>query len=154
MRRRIEQRLATGAEIGDPRARLLTNIIGQASPELLARLDAPNTAAAVLVPVIERAGGTHLLLTERAHHLTHHPGQVSFPGGRLEHPGEGVVEAALREASEEVGLDSADVTIVGRLPSLATGTGFRISPVVGFVSAEFSARTSPGSRARWRGSSG
>jgi len=143
VRRRIEQRIATAEGAFDPQARLLANIIGPASPELLARLDAPSAAAAVLVPVIDRAGGEHLLLTARAHHLKHHPGQVSFPGGRLEHPGEGVVDAALREASEEIGLDAGDVRVVGRLPPLATGTGFRISPVVGFVAGAFTARPDP-----------
>lgn len=143
MRRRIEQRLAEAAGTFDPAARLLANIIGPASAELLARLEAPSAAAAVLVPVVERAGGDRLLLTARAHHLKHHPGQVSFPGGRLEHAGEGVVAAALREASEEIGLEAGDVEVVGRLPQLATGTGFRISPVVGFVPGAFVARPDP-----------
>ncbi|TIC83335.1 CoA pyrophosphatase [Nocardioides sp. GY 10127] len=73
-----------------------------------------------------------LLLTERAHDMRSHPGQVSFPGGSLDE-GEGVEEAALREAEEEVGLDPAAVEVVGRLPELwLPPSNFAVTPVVGW----------------------
>ncbi|MCX7167968.1 MAG: CoA pyrophosphatase [Rhodocyclales bacterium] len=90
-------------------------------------------AAAVLVPVIVRQTGATMLLTQRTAHLRDHAGQVSFPGGRSE-AGDASPEAtALREAEEEVGLDSSQVEILGRLPEYRTGTGFVITPVVGLV---------------------
>jgi 8-oxo-dGTP pyrophosphatase MutT (NUDIX family) len=88
--------------------------------------------AAVLVPILVREGRLSVLLTERAAHLKTHAGQVSFPGGRIE-PGETPLEAALREAREEIGLDSAYVRPVGYLPPYFSGTGFRVQPLVALV---------------------
>jgi 8-oxo-dGTP pyrophosphatase MutT (NUDIX family) len=143
VRNLLEQRLAALPPTRDPRARFLANIVGPPSAELLERIGLPTELAAVLVPLVERAGGPALLLTERAAHLKRHAGQISFPGGRIDHPGESVVEAALREAEEEVGLDPRDVTVAGCLPTLMTGTGFTVAPVVGFVSDRFAARPDP-----------
>ncbi len=97
--------------------------------------DAPLIPAAVLVPIIhgERPG---ILLTKRTATLSSHPGQVAFPGGRLE-PGEAAVEAALREAAEEVGLPRDLVEVTGCLPDYATGSGFRITPVIGLLAPGF-----------------
>lgn len=90
-------------------------------------------AAAVLVPIILRETGLTVLLTQRTTHLRDHGGQVSFPGGRSE-PGDSSPEAtALREAEEEVGIESGQVEILGRLPEYRTGTGFAVTPVVGVV---------------------
>ncbi len=95
------------------------------------------TPAAVLVPIVEREGGLTLLFTRRSDHLHHHPGQISFPGGRLD-PGDASPEAAaLREAEEEVGLGSTDVRLLGRLDTYVTRTGFEVVPVVGLVQARF-----------------
>ncbi|MBX3496315.1 MAG: CoA pyrophosphatase [Parvibaculum sp.] len=99
-------------------------------------------AAAVLVPVIEHAHGPHVLLTRRAEHLGTHSGQVAFPGGKID-PGETPAEAALREAEEEVGLARSHVTVAGYLDAYETGTGFRILPVVAFVTPGFSLTISP-----------
>ncbi len=89
--------------------------------------------AAVLIPIIDRAGGLTMLFTRRASHLREHSGQVSFPGGRVA-PGDATPEAtALREAGEEIGLDPARVELLGRLPDYHTRTGFRITPVVGAI---------------------
>ncbi len=93
-------------------------------------------AAAVLVPIIEYEDGPKVLLTRRADHLGSHAGQVAFPGGKIE-AGEGVAEAALREADEEVGLKSEFVEVAGFLDAYETGTGFRIVPVVSFVRPGF-----------------
>jgi 8-oxo-dGTP pyrophosphatase MutT (NUDIX family) len=90
-------------------------------------------AAAVLVPVIVRATGATMLLTQRTAHLRDHAGQVSFPGGRSE-PSDSSAEAtALREAEEEVGIPASQIEILGRLPEYRTGTGFVITPIVGLV---------------------
>ena len=91
------------------------------------------------------AGRTVLVTrpTERAAHLKDHAGQVSLPGGRIT-TGESPAAAALREAHEEVGLAPASVEVIGSLDELLTGTGFTITPVVGFVSdAEFVAVPDP-----------
>lgn len=89
--------------------------------------------AAVLVGLVERADGPFLLLTTRAAHLRVHAGQVSFPGGRMEQGDLDPAAAALREAQEEVGLPPENVRILGGLAPYDTVTGFRIHPVVGWI---------------------
>ena len=95
----------------------------------------PLIAAAVLVPIVH-GPDPGILLTKRTTTLSSHAGQVAFPGGRIE-PGEAAEQAALREALEEVGLPAALVEITGRLPDHVTGTGYRISPVVGLLAPGF-----------------
>ncbi|MGQ2991082.1 MAG: CoA pyrophosphatase [Brevundimonas sp.] len=90
--------------------------------------------AAVLVPLIARPEGVSVLLTRRADTLTKHSGQIAFPGGRLD-SGETAVEAALREAREEVSLDPGLVEVLGLGDAYETGTGFLITPVVGWLNA-------------------
>ena len=92
--------------------------------------------AAVLVGLVERPDQLTVLLTRRADTLSSHTGQVAFPGGRID-PGETVVQAALREAQEEVGLDPRFARPVGLGDPHETGTGYRITPVVAFVSPGF-----------------
>ena len=87
---------------------------------------------AVLMLFGEGEHGGELLLTERAHHMRSHPGQVSFPGGSID-PGETPVEAALREAQEETGLDPAGVDVFGELPELwLPPSNFAVTPVLGW----------------------
>lgn len=93
--------------------------------------------AAVLVPLVVRASGPTVLLTRRTDHLHHHPGQISFPGGRVEEGDEGPVDTALRETEEEIGLDRSRVELLGTLPDYLTGTGFCVTPVVGLVHLPF-----------------
>ena len=93
--------------------------------------------AAVLVPLVEREDGLHVLLTQRATQLRKHAGQISFPGGRMEATDADPKAAALREAHEEIGLDERFVTVVGYLPDHVLLSGFRVTPVVGFVSLGF-----------------
>lgn len=93
--------------------------------------------AAVLVPLIDRAEGLSVLLTQRTAHLSAHAGQIAFPGGRVEDSDADAVAAALRETEEEVGLPRHHVTVIGRLDTYVTGTGFEITPVVGIVHAPF-----------------
>ena len=87
---------------------------------------------AVLMLFGDGPDGGELLLTERAHDMRSHPGQVSFPGGSID-PGETAVEAALREAQEEVGLDPASVEVFGRLPQLwLPPSNFAVTPILGW----------------------
>jgi len=87
---------------------------------------------AVLMLFSEGAEGGELLLTERAHDMRSHPGQVSFPGGAVD-PGENVVDAALREAEEEIGLDPTSVDVFGRLPELwLPPSNFAVTPILGW----------------------
>ncbi|WP_083649670.1 CoA pyrophosphatase [Salaquimonas pukyongi] len=89
--------------------------------------------AAVLIPVVDGGDALSVILTKRTEKLASHSGQVAFPGGKIDAEDGGPVEAALREANEEIGLDSAEVDVLGVMPEYLTGSGFRISPVVGLV---------------------
>lgn len=91
------------------------------------------TAAAVLVPLVNRPQGLQVLLTQRSAHLPDHPGQISFPGGRVEPDDPTLAAAALRETAEEVGLPAAQVVVLGHLSEYETVTGFRVTPVVGWI---------------------
>jgi 8-oxo-dGTP pyrophosphatase MutT (NUDIX family) len=82
-------------------------------------------------------------LTRRTDHLLHHPGQVSFPGGRTEEWDSGPVETALRETEEEIGLRRRHVDIAGYLDPYQTVTGFIVTPVVGFVKPQFQLNPDP-----------
>jgi len=99
--------------------------------------DAVPTQAAVLVGLIERPSGTQVLLTRRNDALRHHGGQVSFPGGRVEAGDGDAIAAALREALEEIGLESRQATPLGYLDPLTTITGFRVLPVVAALDPDF-----------------
>ena len=108
------------------------------------RLELGNKArAAVLIPIVDRPEGPTILLTRRAEALSNHPGQIAFPGGRIE-PGETPEAAALREAAEEVGLVADRVTLLGRSGAYRTVTGFAITPVVGLVAPPFELTLNPG----------
>jgi 8-oxo-dGTP pyrophosphatase MutT (NUDIX family) len=123
--------------------RLLERVIGPPTPELLADLALPRRDAAVLLGLVDRPGGPTVLLTERATHLTQHPGQISLPGGGLKSPVEDPVAAALREAAEEVGLPAAAVEVWGQMPVQLTITGFRVTPVIGWIQSGFVPRPDP-----------
>ena len=93
----------------------------------------PLRPAAVLIALVDRPIGVTLLLTLRSETLLKHSGQVAFPGGRVDEMDDGVVEAALRETREEIGIEPAAIEVLGELPQYRTGTGYLITPVVGLV---------------------
>lgn len=92
----------------------------------------PPVPAAVLVAFV-RDANPYLLLTKRNERLRRHAGQVSFPGGRIDPDDSDAQHAALREAEEEIGLRPGDVNVLGLMGDFITGTGFRITPVLGLV---------------------
>ena len=101
-------------------------------------------AAGVLVPVIATQDGPCIILTKRSSALKHHPGQIAFPGGKVDDTDADAVAAALREAQEEIGLPPSNVEVLGALAGHETVTGFDVLPVLGRVRAEFSATPEPG----------
>lgn len=97
----------------------------------------PLRRAAILCPIVERAHGLSVILTRRADNLRAHPGQISFPGGKIDPEDRSPLDAALREAEEEVGMLPRHVEVSGVLDPYATGTGFLVTPFVGFVDPRF-----------------
>jgi 8-oxo-dGTP pyrophosphatase MutT (NUDIX family) len=135
----------TAAEL---RARLAEIIAGSVAGEVahgddvLEILDTPPVPAAVLVPIIlgPKPG---VLLTKRNAHLNKHGGQVSFPGGRIDATDADAEAAALREAQEEIALDPKRVEVLGRMADYITGTGYRITPVLGLLPPGLELQASP-----------
>ncbi len=91
------------------------------------------TPAGVLVPLVVHPDGITVLLTQRTDHLTHHPGQISFPGGRQDPGDQDSRDAALRETTEEIGLARDQIGIIGRLADYVTATGYHVTPWVGLL---------------------
>jgi 8-oxo-dGTP pyrophosphatase MutT (NUDIX family) len=104
--------------------------------------NSPSLPAAVLVPVVAREEPT-VLLTQRSATLPVHPGQISFPGGKLDAADPDPLATALREASEEIGLDAGFIDPLGYLDTYLSGTGFRIVPVVALISPAFHLQLNP-----------
>ena len=100
-------------------------------------------SAAVLVPIVNRPAGLTLMFTERTAQLHDHAGQISFPGGRVDEGDSDRIATALREAQEETGLNPSRVEIIGRLPDYDIPTGFRVTPVVGWVEPPFELKPDP-----------
>jgi 8-oxo-dGTP pyrophosphatase MutT (NUDIX family) len=94
--------------------------------------------AGVLIALWSGPSGTEMILTKRSSRLKHHPGQIAFPGGKVDPGDDGPVGAALRESWEEVGLPQDRVTVLGTLPQHETVTGFLVTPVLGTISGDFS----------------
>ncbi|MBL4692511.1 MAG: CoA pyrophosphatase, partial [Magnetovibrio sp.] len=101
------------------------------------RPQAPLCPAAVLVGLVHRKDGLHILFTKRADNLEHHPGQICFPGGHIEATDKTPTAAALRETQEEIGLSSDHIQTLGRLDTYITRTGFSITPIVALISPPF-----------------
>ncbi len=102
------------------------------------------TQAAVLVPIVKRPEGASVLLTMRAASLRSHSAQIAFPGGKIDADDATAVDAALREAEEEIGLDRSLVTPLGFLDAYLTGSGYRIVPVVAAVEPDYTLALNPG----------
>ncbi|MEI6858320.1 MAG: CoA pyrophosphatase [Shewanella sp.] len=100
--------------------------------------------AAVLIALIQKEHELHVLLTRRSTHLRSHPGQVSFPGGKVEQTDASFIETALREAAEEIALYPGNVDVIGQYPAMKTFTGFIITPVIGIVKDPFTPQLDPG----------
>lgn len=114
------------------------------NPDFKKPTDGVLRPAGVLAPVIIRDGVAELILTKRSSALKHHPGQIAFPGGKLDENDDDIVAAALREAHEEIGLPPNLVDVLGTLPTHETVTGFQVTPVIGFVREEFVITAEPG----------
>jgi len=91
------------------------------------------TSSAVLVPIVKKPAGMELLFTKRTDTMEHHKGQISFPGGAADETDTSLADTALRESSEEIGLDRSAVSILGMMDDLQTPSGFIVTPVVGFI---------------------
>ena len=114
------------------------------NPGIRPSADKPLRPAAVLVPVWLRPKGAALILTKRSSRLKHHPGQIAFPGGKVDATDASPEAAALRESQEEIGLDPSRVTILGTLPVHETVTGFAVIPFVGLIRGPFDPRPEAG----------
>lgn len=101
-------------------------------------------AAGVLVAIELLDDVPHVILTKRASHLKHHPGQIAFPGGKQDEGDPDVMAAALREAWEEIALPPENVEVLGLLPAHETVTSFLVTPVIGLVRAPFVDRPEEG----------
>lgn len=95
------------------------------------------TEAAVMLPLVHRESAVYVLFTQRTAHLADHAGQISFPGGRVEPEDRDREATALRETEEEIGLPRDRIDVLGRLPLYEVPSGFRITPVVGWIEAPF-----------------
>jgi 8-oxo-dGTP pyrophosphatase MutT (NUDIX family) len=137
LRRLIEQKLQDSRPPVDASVAWPAGLTGDSDAALRQYFPAAPVAAAVLVPIVERTAGLTVLLTQRSSQLRHHAGQISFPGGRVETSDGGPLQAALREAEEEIGLSREHVQVVGYLQSQLVLSGFWVTPVVGFVRPGF-----------------
>lgn len=99
--------------------------------------------AAVLIPIQERQDGDYLVLTKRADDLPTHKGQIAFPGGRVAAGDADLIETALRESHEEIGIEPAQVRILGRLDEFTAGYGIVVTPVIGLIPAYYEFRLDP-----------
>ncbi len=100
--------------------------------------------AGVLMPIVMAASGPRIILTKRSSALKHHPGQIAFPGGKVDESDDGVIAAALREADEEIGLSPRSVRVLGSLAPHETVTSFHVTPVVAMVEQPFQPVPEPG----------
>jgi len=101
-------------------------------------------AAAVLIPIVHHEGRYAVVLTQRTEHLSSHPGQVSFPGGRTDEGDASSVHTALRESEEEIGLPPHTVTVLGALGQLLMPSGYCVTPIVGLIADDTPLTPSPG----------
>lgn len=99
----------------------------------LSSITRPIKEAAVLITLVEIDQQLEVILTRRAAHLKHHPGQISFPGGKVEPQDKNIVSTALRESEEEIGLMPQQVEVIGKLNDYNTVSGFKVTPVIAML---------------------
>jgi len=136
-RQLIEERLRGTQPGGDPVKALIAGLEPGQAEELRKLLPAEFSRAAVLVPIVDRPEGLSVLLTQRASHLKNHPGQISFPGGRVEAADSSPWETALRETEEEIGLGREHLSLAGYLADHFVISGYLVTPAVAFVRTGF-----------------
>jgi len=136
-REHVERRLRGSAPGGDPLDTWIAGLTPEQAKALRQQLPVEFKRAAVMVPLVERPEGLSVLLTQRASHLKNHPGQISFPGGRMEPHDAGPWEAAVRETREEIGLAADFASLAGYLHDHAVLTGYLITPAVALVRPGF-----------------
>ena len=102
----------------------------------------PFSHAAVLVPLFQKEGDCHLLFTKRSEQVKYHKGEISFPGGVVDEEDKELINTALREADEEIGLKESDVQIIGLLDDIVTITEFIVTPIVGLFTYPYSFKVS------------
>lgn len=129
----LQRRLADTAAPADPLDVTMPPNVRFWPAGLRERISGTLRPAGVLIPVIDRTETLSVLLTQRAAELTQHAGQVSFPGGRMEHGDADIVATALRETREEIGIGEEQVSVIGFLPPMPTITGFAVTSVIGIV---------------------
>ncbi|KXF82211.1 CoA pyrophosphatase [Enterovibrio coralii] len=112
-------------------------VIQRAKDAMKRQADAEYRPAAVAIALAERNGELQVLLTKRAMHLKHHPGQISFPGGKVENTDTDIVETAIREMEEEIGVTAKREDLLGTLAPLPTVSGYLVTPVIMFVDADY-----------------
>lgn len=100
-----------------------------------------NSPAAVLVCIYQFQGEYSVLFTQRAEHLKHHAGQISFPGGKAEKHDKNLIETAYREAEEEVGLKSKHLQLIGSLQPYRTVSGFAVTPIISVYQSSLNIKT-------------
>lgn len=144
--------LSVRPSLYEPLARLFAEGHARDIPDLLSDAqfarDGRATPAAVLIAVTDVPHDPQVILTQRPRSMRDHPGQVAFPGGKID-PGEDAVTAALREAEEELGLPRAAVRVIGTSDVYHTGTGFIVTPVLGVVPPGLDLRPDPVEVADW-----
>lgn len=133
----IREKLARTRMPSDPVQVTLPPEVPRWPASLVAELTEELVPAGVLIPIIERAAGLSVLLTQRSADLQHHASQISFPGGRMESADRHILDTALRETREEVGIHPREVEVAGYLDPAPTVTGYAVTPVVGLVNSAF-----------------
>ncbi|MDP5103384.1 MAG: CoA pyrophosphatase [Erythrobacter sp.] len=143
---------APPASIYDPLARAFAEGHARDIPDLLSdaafAMDGRATPAAVLIAITDAAHDPQVILTQRPRAMRDHPGQVAFPGGKID-PGEDPITAALREAEEELALPRDAVRVIGTSDVYHTGTGFLVTPVVGVVPPGLTLTPNPAEVEAW-----
>jgi 8-oxo-dGTP pyrophosphatase MutT (NUDIX family) len=122
----------------------IRNALASIPPAPREELANKSNAAAVLMPLFARDGELHIVYIRRSDHVASHRGQVAFPGGRVEAIDATLLDAALREAHEEVGLDPATVDVIGGLPTMHTAaSGIIVAPFVGVIPTDAGLKADP-----------